>query len=195
MRCVWLMLVVCVFAAQAQVAAPPANLLAHGARDGDAPAWAITVASPAGWTRDCCVYASAIGVDAVLYQGEWTGKPQRVMVLNVSPRKLPTLAEEVQADRKHFLQSDPSAKVTDLAVQHKTMPCEATVYQGSDHVDDVVVFCDPGKDSGVRVSWSMTFDDGDPMRLTLLDDFMQVVVASRYVRYVAPPPALPAHGG
>jgi hypothetical protein len=82
----WLMLVVCVFAAQAQVTPPPASLLAHGARDGDAPAWAITVASPAGWTRDCCVYASAIGVDAVLYQGEWTGKPQRVMVLNVSPR-------------------------------------------------------------------------------------------------------------
>jgi len=168
-----------------KAATPPDNLLAHGARDGDVPAWAITVASPAGWTRDCCTYASAIGVDAVLYQGEWTGKPQRVMVLNVSP----------QADRKHFLQSDPTAKVTDLAVQHKTMPCEATVYQGSDHVDDVVVICDPGKDSGIRMSWSMTFDDGDPMRRTLLDDFMQVVVASRYVRYVAPLPALPAHAG
>jgi len=45
------------------------------------------------------------------------------------------------------------------------------------------------------MSWSMTFDDGDPMRRTLLDDFMQVVVASRYVRYVAPLPALPAHAG
>jgi hypothetical protein len=190
-----LMLGLFVSAMLVKAATPPDNLLAHGARDGDAPAWAIAVASPAGWTRDCCTYASAIGVDAVLYQGQWTGKPQRVMVLNVSPRKLPTLAEEVQADRKHFLQSDPSAKVTNLAVQHRTMPCEATVYQGSDHVDDVVVFCDPGKDSGIRMSWSMTFDDGDPMRRALLDDFMQVVAASRYVRYVAPLQVLPAHGG
>ncbi len=198
MRYVWLMPVVCVFAAQAAVQSspPPANLLAHGARDGDAPAWAITVASPAGWTRDCCVYASAIGVDAVLYQGAVDRRSRkRVMVLNVSPRKLPTLAEEVQADRKHFLQSDPTAKITDLAVQHKAMPCEATVYQGSDHVNDVVVFCDPGQTSGVRVSWSMTFDDGDPMRRALLDDFMQVVVASRYVRYVNGFPKPPGIAG
>ena len=43
------------------------------------------------------------------------------------------------------------------------MPCEASVYQGSDHVDDVLVFCDPGQASGVRLSWSMTFDAADPV--------------------------------
>lgn len=193
---VFLMLALCALAALAQAATPAAadNVLARGARDGDAPAWAIATTSPAGWTRDCCTYAKAIGVDAVLYQGEWTGKPQRVMVLNVTPRKLPTLAAEVQADRKHFLQADPAAKVTDLTVKHPGMPCEATVYQGSDHVDDVVVFCDPGKDSGVRLSWSMTFDDADPARRPLLDDFMRVVVASRYLRDVASTAASPAHG-
>ena len=116
------------------------------------------------------------------------------MVLNVTPRKLPTLADEVQADRKHFLHAEPAAKVTGFMVQHRTMPSAATVYQGSDHVDDVVVFCDPGKDSGVRLSWSMTFDDADPVRRTLLDDFMQVVVASRYQHDAAPTATSPAHG-
>ena len=192
---IFLMLVLCVLAALAQAATPAAadNVLARGARDGDAPAWAIATVTPAGWTRDCCTYAKAIGVDAVLYQGEWTGKPQRVMVLNVSPRKLPTLADEVQADRKHFMQADPAAKVTDLTVKHPSMPCAATVYQGSDHVDDVVVFCDPGKGSGIRLSWSMTLDDADPMRRILLDDFMQVVVASRYQRDVVPTATSPVH--
>lgn len=190
-----LILLLCVFSGLAQAATPVGNVLAQGVRDGKAPAWAISVASPTGWTRDCCMYAKAIGVDAVLYQGEWTGKPQRVMVLNVTPRKLPTLAAEIEVDRRHFLQTDSAAKVTGFTVQHRTMPCEATVYQGSDRVDDVVVFCDPGKDSGIRLSWSMTFDDGDPSRRALLDDFMQVVVASRYVRYVAPPQILPAHAG
>jgi hypothetical protein len=163
------------------------NVLAHGAGDGTAPAWAIAVATPAGWTRDCCMYARAIGVDAVLYQGEWSGKPQRVMVLNVWPRKLPALAAEVQADRKHYLQRDPAAKVADVVVRHRTMACAATVYQGTDHVDDVVVFCDPGNASGIRLSWSLSFADGDTTRRALLDDFMRVVVASRYLRYVAPP--------
>ena len=164
-------------------------LLAHGARDGAAPAWAVEVASPPGWTRDCCTYAQAIGVDAVLYRGEWTGDPQRVMVLNVWPRKLPTLAAEVQADRTHYLQADPAARAASFSVRNPAMPCEATVYEGTDHVDDAVVFCDPGKASGVRLSWSMSFDDADPARRALLDDFMRVVVASRYAPYAAPPGA------
>lgn len=169
----------CLFAAQAHAATPADNILAHGTRDGTAPAWAVTAATPAGWTRDCCTYARAIGVDAVLYQGEWSGKPQRVMVLNVTPRKLPTLTAEVQADRKRYLQHDPAGKVSVIAVRHQAMPCEASVYQGSDHVDDVVVFCDPGQASGIRLSWSMAFDDADPSRRALLDDFMRVVVATR----------------
>ena len=189
MRRVLLMLALCMVTALAQAAtsAVASNVLAQGARDGDAPAWAVAVDTPAGWTRDCCMYAKAIGVNAVLYQGEWLGKPQRVMVLNVTPRKLPTLEAEVQADHKRYLHLDPSGKVSSFAVKHHTMPCEATAYQGSDHVDDVVVFCDPGKASGIRLSWSMTFDEGDPLRRSLLDDFMQVVVASRYVHDVAPP--------
>ena len=160
------------------------DVLAHGARDGKAPAWAIAVAGPPGWTRDCCTYAKAIGVDAVLYQGEWTGKPERVMVLNVWPRKLATLDAEVQADRTHFLQADPAARVTWIAVHPRDMPCAATVYEGTDHVDDVVVFCDPGQASGIRLSWSMSFDHDDPSRRALLDAFMQVVVATHYQRYL-----------
>ncbi|OOG65678.1 hypothetical protein B0E46_04610 [Rhodanobacter sp. B04] len=174
----------------AQAGMGPDNVLARGARDGNMPAWAIAVVAPAGWTRDCCTYAKAIGVDAVLYQGEWSGKPQRVMVLNVWPRKLPTLAAEMQGDLKHYRQIDPAAKATPIVVRHPAMPCEATLYQSTDHVDDVVVFCDPGQASGIRLSWSMTFDDADPMRRTLLDDFMRVVMASRYLRDAASP----AHG-
>ncbi|HWX65150.1 MAG TPA: hypothetical protein VNZ27_01855 [Rhodanobacter sp.] len=185
------LLAFCMFTALAHAATPADNVLAHGARDGDAPAWAIAVTTPAGWTRDCRIYAHAIGVDAVLYQGEWSGKPQRVMVLNVSPRKLPTLAAEVQADRKRYLQHDPAGKVSGFVVRQRNMPCEASVYQGSDHVDDVVAFCDPGQLSGIRLSWSMAFDDADPSRRALLDDFMQVVVATRWMQDVA---ALPVHG-
>lgn len=175
-------------AALAQAAMPADEALARGARDGDTPAWAINVATPPGWTRDCCTYARAIGVDAVLYQGEWSGIPQRVMVLNVSARKLPTLAAEVQADRERYLQHDPSGKVSGFAVRHLAMPCEASVYRGSDHVDDVVVFCDPGRASGIRLSWSMAFDDADPSQRELLDDFMRVVMASRYAADAGTPP-------
>jgi len=191
MRRVLWMLVLCMFATLAQAGTPTDNVLTHGARDGATPAWAISVATPSGWTRDCCTYAHAIGVDAVLYQGEWSGKPQRVMVLNVSPRKLPTLAAEVQADRKRYLQHDPAGKVSDIVVRNPTMPCEASVYQGSDHVDDVVVFCDPGQASGIRLSWSIAFDDADPSRRALLDDFMRVVVATHYAPDAG---ASPTHG-
>jgi hypothetical protein len=166
--------------------APAATLLAHGVRDGKAPAWAVDVASPAGWTRDCCTYARAIGVDAVLYQGEWTGKPERVMVLNVWPRKLATLADELTADRKQYLGRDPAGKATAITVHNPHMPCQGVVYQGSDHVDDAVVFCDPGAASGVRLSWSMSFADNDAGQKPLLDAFMRVATDARYRRYVAP---------
>lgn len=175
-----LLLALLVFTVTATATAPGDLVLAQGARDGATPAWAIAVATPAGWTRDCCLYARAIGVDAVLYQGEWTGRPQRVMVLNVWPYKLPTMAAEIQADHQRYLQLDPAGKVSGFSVRHPVMTCEATVYQGSDRIDDVVVFCDPGKASGVRLSWSMTVDAGDPMRRALFDDFMRVVVAARY---------------
>ena len=153
---------------------------AHGARDGAIPAWTIATLAPAGWTDDCCTYAAAIGVNFVLYQGEWSGKPQRVMVLNVWPRKLPSLQAEVQADRKRYRERDPAGKVDDLVLRHRTMDCRGTVYAGSDKIDDVVVFCDPGTASGIRLSWSMSFDAGDGGKRALLDAFMRVVVASRY---------------
>jgi len=159
---------------------------AHGARDGAIPAWTIATLAPAGWTDDCCTYAAAIGVNFVLYRGEWTGRPQRVMVLNVWPRKLPSLQAEVQADRKRYLQLDPAGKVDDLVLHHRTMDCGGTVYRGSDRIDDVVVFCDPGTASGIRLSWSVTFDDGDRGKRALLDAFMRVVVASRYRAGTAP---------
>ena len=85
-------------------------MLASGKADGDVPAWTIDAAPPAGWTADCCTYARAIGVDAVLYQGEWTGKPNRVMVLNVWPAKLASLDDELQADAKRYHQLDPAGQ-------------------------------------------------------------------------------------
>ena len=152
----------------------------NGARDGNVPAWTISAVAPPGWTADCCTYAKAIGVNFVLYRGEWTGHPQQVMVLNVWPRKLPTLTAEIQADRKHFLQADPAAKVSPINVRHPGVPCQATLYQGTDHVDDIVVFCEPAEASGIRWSWSMTLDASDTSRRTLLDVFMRVVISSRY---------------
>jgi len=171
----------------ALVAAPSGNVLAHGARDGKAPAWAIAVASPPGWTRDCCTYAKAIGVDAVLYQGEWTGKPERVMVLNVWPRKLATLADELATDRKQYLQRDEAGKATAIRIHNPHMSCRGVVYEGSDRIDDAVVFCDPGAASGIRLSWSMSFADGDATQRALLDAFMQVATDARYLRYIEPP--------
>lgn len=162
------------------------DVLAHGVKDGDAPAWAVAVASPPGWTRDCCLYARGIGVDAVLYQGEWTGKPERVMVLNVWPRKLATLDAELAADRKRYLQRDPAGKVTPITVHNANLPCRGVVYAGSDHIDDVVVFCDPGAASGVRLSWSMSLAAADAGKRVALDAFMQVAQHARYERYVAP---------
>ena len=179
------LLVPCAFAAQA--AGRGDDVLARGVRDGKAPAWAIAVAAPPGWTRDCCTYARAIGVDAVLYQGEWTGKPERVMVLNVWPRKLATLAAELAADRKQYLRRDPKGKAADIRIHNPHMPCQGVLYQGGDHVDDAVVFCDPGEAGGIRLSWSMSFADDDTSRRSLLDAFMQVATEARYQRDVAPP--------
>lgn len=159
---------------------------ASGAADGHAPGWTIRTVAPAGWTADCCTYARAIGVNLVLYQGDWSGQPDRVMVLNVWPRVLPGLPAEAQADRKRYLARDPAARVGGFPLRHRTMRCAATVFQGTDRVDDVVVFCEPGKASGIRLSWSLSFADSDPTRAALLDAFMRVVVATRYEPAAAP---------
>jgi hypothetical protein len=174
------------YAGVAMAAGPvDSSVQAHGAADGDVPGWTISTISPVGWTKDCCTYARAIGVNYVLYQGEWTGKPDRVMVLNVWPAKVPTLDAELQDDRKHYQQADPKGKAAALAVNNPHMPCRGVLYSGSDHVDDAVVFCDPGKVAGVRYSWSMTIAESDPMRQSLLDAFKQVVEHSSYAKFTS----------
>lgn len=186
---VWLAAVLLLVAMQAAAATavPTAGqrVSASGAADGKTPGWIVSFDAPAGWTADCCTYARAIGVNFVLYQGDWTGEPNRVMVLNVWPRKLPTLDAELQADRTHFLARDPAAKVGRFPIRHRSMQCAANVFEGTDHLDDVVVFCDPGEASGVRLSWSMSFADGDPTRGPLLDAFMRVVVNTSYRKAAA----------
>lgn len=174
--------------ALAAASAPP-SVAVQGQPDGAVPGWALTTTYPAGWTADCCTYARAIGVNLVIYRGEWTGEPQRVMVLNVWPAALPSLDAEVRADRTHYLKHDPAAKVASFPLRHPAMACTATVYQGTDRVDDFVVFCDPGKAAGVRLSWSMTLAHADPQRRPLLEDFLRVAVATRYQRggQAAPP--------
>ena len=160
------------------------GVLVYGKADGQVPAWAIRTQLPAGWTDDCCKYAAAIGVNLVLYRGEWTGKPERVMVLNVWTAKSPTLAAEIQDDRQHYLHSDPHGKADAFPVASpSSIACKGVLYHGSDHVDDAVVFCDPGKASGIRYSWSMTVEASDPDRRQLLDAFKQVVQHSAYQAY------------
>ncbi|MGP1664719.1 MAG: hypothetical protein ACTS5I_02140, partial [Rhodanobacter sp.] len=119
-------------------------------------------------------------------------EPQRVLVLNVWPYKDPTLGAEIKAGKQRYLQLDPAGKVATFAVRHPTMTCEAVVYQGSDHINDMVMFCDPGAATGVRLSWSMTINANDPLQRSLLNDFMQVVMATRYQRQS---PSAPAHAG
>ncbi|HUA80235.1 MAG TPA: hypothetical protein VL997_07685, partial [Dyella sp.] len=118
----------------------------------------------------------------VLYQGEWTGKPERVMVLNVWPSKLPSLDAELQDDRKQYLQRDPGGQVITFAVNNPNMPCRGVLYAGTDHIDDAIVFCDPGSASGVRYSWSVSVAANDPLRQSLLDQFQQVAEHTGYAQ-------------
>ncbi len=179
----------CNAVAFAQASPAAAGVQAHGLRDGNAPAWTITAPAPIGWTVDCCVYARAIGVNVVLYRGEWTGKPQRVMVLNVWPRKLPTLAAEVASDRKRYGQLDPAGASSSFPLHQRAMACTASMHEGSDHINDVLVFCDPGGASGIRLSWSMSLDAADPATAVLLEDFMRVVAGTQYSNGTSPPAA------
>ncbi|HEV7778155.1 MAG TPA: hypothetical protein VGO76_14900 [Luteibacter sp.] len=159
--------------------------IVYGKAGGKTPDWAIASDVPSGWTQDCCTYAKAIGVNLVLYRGEWTGEPDRVMVLNVWPRKLPTLDAEWQDDQKAYLKRDPRAKVSPLPVTNAAMACHGVLYQGADQVDDAVVFCEPDPASGIRLSWSMTIKDADPERKDLLAEFSQVAGHARYMKYEA----------
>jgi hypothetical protein len=170
------------------------TVVASGHADGAAPAWTITAEAPDGWTADCCTYARAIGVNAVAYRGTWTGEPQQVMVLNVWPAKLSSLDAELSADWTHYHQRDPAGRSLTLPIAHARMRCAANVYEGSDHLDDMVVFCDPGQASGVRLSWSMTLAAGDNQRRALLDRLLAVVRSTSYRRGATPlPTPAPTH--
>ena len=180
----------------AQAATPAENptVSAHGTADGKIPAWSVTTAAPAGWSADCCTYAKAIGVDFVIYQGEWTGNPDRVMVLNVWPRKLPSLEAEGALDKVNYLKSDARATVAAFVISSKTLSCHGVRYEGTDRVDDLVVFCEPPKSSGIRLSWSMTVAANDPRRTELTAMFKKTVESSVYAKYLPLPksPATPA---
>lgn len=188
-----LVLLLSVLAAQAYGKDSGAHtVMVYGKATSSGPGWAVMTELPVGWTNDCCTYASVIGANLVLYQGAWTGKPERVMVLNVWPARLPTLDAELQEDREHYLKSDSHGKVETFVVANpKTITCQGVLYRGSDHIDDAVVFCDPGKDSGVRYSWSMTVSETDPNRQALIGTFKRVVDQSRYMKYV--PEEKPSH--
>ena len=151
-----------------------------GKADGDIPGWTLTTVLPDGWTQDCCVYASAIGVTEVLYKGEWTGEPDRVMVLNVWPSKLSSLEAEVQDDRHRYLARDPGGKAGEFAVDNRGVACRGVLYEGADRKDDVVVFCDPGLASGIRFSWSMALAHEEAGKPALLALFRRVAEQSRY---------------
>lgn len=168
---------------QAEPSEGDRGVMVYGKADGDIPGWTVLADKPAGWTVDCCMYARAIGVNLVMYQGEWTGKPERVIVLNVWPAKQPKLDDEVAVDRKKYLQRDPGARSEVFGIPQSKMKCDAIAYEGTDHFDDVVVFCDPGRETGIYLSWSMTLAAGDPQRRALLDGFMKVAANASYLRY------------
>ena len=157
------------------------NVSVYGKADRDVPGWVIHTDLPDGWTQDCCLYASAIGVNEVLYKGEWTGEPDRVMVLNVWPSKLSSLEAEVQDDRHHYLDRDPGGKAGVFTLDNKALACRGVLFEGTDHKDDVVVFCDPGLATGIRFSWSMAFAHDDKQKDELLTLFRQVAEQSRYM--------------
>ena len=173
----------CFAAGRAESGQADPGVMVYGKADGNVPGWAVLADKLPGWTADCCMYARAIGVNLVMYQGEWTGKPERVIVLNVWPARLHSLDDEVAADRKHYLRRDPGARSAEFPIPHSKMACDAIVYEGTDRFDDAVVFCDPGKATGIRLSWSMTLAAGDPERKALLEDFMKVAANASYLRY------------
>ena len=172
------------FAACAAEADKNPGVLVYGGGDSEISGWAISTDLPAGWKPDCCTQAKAIGVNLVLYQGEWTGNPERVMLLNIWTAKAPTLDADFQNDRKQYLVSYPTAKETAFPIANAyKLACLGSIYQKDDHEDDVVVFCEPDKASGIRLSWSMLIAENDPERQEVLAAFKQVVEQSMYMKY------------
>ena len=175
-------LVLLLLASMAQAAPVEKDAIVSGVADRDIPAWTLRAPTPDGWTQDCCMYAKAIGVNLVMYKGEWTGDPERVVVLNVWNAKLSSLEAELQEDRHHYLERDPAGKVSVFTVDNTSVNCRGVLFEGSDHKDDAVVFCDPGLASGIRFSWSLTLAHEDAQKADLLALFRHVAEQSRYLR-------------
>lgn len=175
-------LVLLLLVSMAQAAPVEKDAIVAGVADRDIPAWTLRAPTPDGWTQDCCMYAKAISVNLVMYKGEWTGDPERVMVLNVWNAKLSSLEAELQDDRHHYLERDPAGKVSMFAVDNKSVTCRGVLLEGSDHKDDAVVFCDPGLASGIRFSWSLTLAHDDAQKADLLALFRHVAEQSQYTR-------------
>ena len=172
----------------AQAATGDKTAVVSGVADRDIPAWTLRMNVPDGWTQDCCMYAKAIGVNLVFYKGEWTGEPDRVMVLNVWPSKLSSLEAEMQEDRHHYLDRDPKGKVSELVLDNKSMACRGVLFEGTDHKDDAVVFCDPGLATGIRLSWSMALARDDAQKQDLLALFRRVAEQTQYTKQPAMKP-------
>lgn len=173
--------------ASAAMADPPAGhtVIAYGRAGKHLPGWSLASSLPKGWTSDCCDHARWVGVPLVLYRGDWTGKPEGVIVLNVWLADGKALRADVAEDRRKYLKRDAAATTAPLAFDTpRGMACRGLAYHGSDRVDDAVVFCDPGKHTGIHYSWSIGVSRANPERARLLADFRQVVADTVYTRYI-----------
>ena len=191
-----LLLLGVLFAGAAVATTPEGHtVIAYGRAGKHLPGWGLVSSLPAGWTADCCDHARWVGVPLVLYRGDWTGKPEGVIVLNVWLAGSKALHADVVEDRGKYLKRDAKATITPLKFgTPKGMACHGLMYRGSDRVDDAVVFCDPGKRTGIHYSWSNSVDQADPARAQLLHAFRQVVADTIYMRYT-PGKALPGMQG
>jgi hypothetical protein len=124
--------------------------------------WAFVVNVPAGWEFDCCKLATRHDSQLLVFPHGWNGAdPDRVMLLHVWHSVRPTVDADWDADAQAYRQRFPDVHVEDFAATKKSLHCRSTVYTGSDHVRDYVVFCDPGNNLDFRFSWSMMLRDTD----------------------------------
>jgi hypothetical protein len=167
------------------------DVLVYGRGDPDKkmPPWSILAPKPGGWKVDCCNHAQALGVNLVMYQGKWTGKPEYVMVLLVWPSESRSLDSQLQADRQKYLQRHPAGKIEAFPVINSYgMACQGVLYesyQNDSNFDDAVVFCQPkNQASGLQLSWSITVNKNDSIHQQVLALFKRVVAGSTYMAYV-----------
>ena len=168
---------------------PPSEVMVYGNGRADhaMPPWSITAPKPDGWTADCCGYAKNLHVNLVMYAGQWTGKPERVMILTTWPANAQLLDDVLKSDQEDYLKKNPAGKVVPFPIANKGgLTCRGQMYAGLEgKLDDFVVFCQPqDKSSGLQLSWSMQLAGDDPSRQQILAWFKQVVEGSSYAPYV-----------